>query len=144
MLTYVYFEVKVLVTLSHYLKIWHSPIKYSWIYKANHWTINYRSQWHTFILRSSVWSYWLIIPNTDVPTSNSLQDKRQNHWTMKYRSQRPTFILRSNVGSYWLIISMYDVHTSNCLQNKRQSGLWNIGHSDLRLFCGQTSSHTDS
>ena len=141
--TYIYFEVKVWVTLSHYLKIWHPSNILEYI-RQNHWTMKYRSQWHTFILWSNVWSYWLIIPINDVPTSNNLQDKRQNHWTMKYRSQRPAFILSSNVGSYWLIISKYDVHTSNSLQNKRQSGQWNIGHSDLHLFWSQTSGHTDS
>ena len=46
----------------------------------NHWTMKYRSQWPTFILRSNIRSYWFIIPNNDVHTSNSLQDTRQNHW----------------------------------------------------------------
>ena len=54
--------------------------------RQNHWTMKYRSQWPTFILRSNVRSYWLNIPNYDVHTSNSLQDKQQNHGTMKYRS----------------------------------------------------------
>ena len=64
---------------------------------------------HTFILRSNVGSYWIIMPNNDVHISNGLQDTRQNHWTIKYRSQWPTFILRSNLGSYWFIIPKYDV-----------------------------------
>ena len=66
--------------------------------------MKYRSQWHTFIFRSNVQSYWLIILKYDVHTSNSLQDIRQNHWPMKYRSQWPTFILRSHVRSNWLVI----------------------------------------
>ena len=70
----------------------------------NHWTMKYRSQ-------------WLIIPNNNVNTSNSLQDIRQNHWTMEYRSQWPTYILRS----YWLIIPNNNVHTSNSLQDIRQN-----------------------
>ena len=55
--------------------------------RQNHWTIKYRSQWPTFILRSNIRPYWPIIPKYDVHTSNSLQDVTQNHWTMKYRSQ---------------------------------------------------------
>ena len=113
--------------------------------RQNHWTMKYRSQWHTFILRSNVVSYWLIIPKYDVHTSNSLQDTRQNHWTMKYRSQWPTYILRSNVRSYRLIIPKYDVHTSNSLQDIRQNH-WTMNYRshDLNLFLGQTSGHTDS
>ena len=83
----------------------------------NHWTMKYRSQWPTFILRSNIVSYWLIIRNYDVHTSNSLWDIRQNQWTMKYRSLWPTFILRS----YWHIIPKCDVHTSNSLQDIRQN-----------------------
>ena len=75
--------------------------------------MKYRSQWNTFIFRSNIGSYWLIILKYDGYTSNSLQNIRQNHWTMKYRSQWPTFILRSNVRSYWLIIPKYDVLTWN-------------------------------
>ena len=93
--------------------------------RQNHWTIKYRSQWPTFILRSRIKSYWLIIPRYHVNTSNSLQDIRQNHWTMKYRSQWPTFILRSSIKSYWLIISRYHVNTSNSLQDIRQNH-WTI------------------
>ena len=57
--------------------------------RQNYWNMKYKSQWPTFILRSNVVSYWLIIPKYDVHTSNSLQDIRQNHWTMKYRSWWP-------------------------------------------------------
>ena len=67
------------------------------IWGKNHWTMKYRSQWPTFILKSSIKSYLLMIPRYHVYTSNSLQDIRQNHWTMKYRSQWPTFILRSSI-----------------------------------------------
>ena len=87
--------------------------------------MKYRSQWSTFILRSNVVSYWLIIPKYGVHLLNSLHDLRQNHWTMKHRSQWPTFILRSNVMLYWLIILKYDVYTSNSLQDKRQNH-WTI------------------
>ena len=89
--------------------------------RQKHWTIKYRSQSPTFILRWSIKSYWLIIPRYYVYTSNSLQDIRQNHWTMKYRSQWPTFILRSRMKSYWLITPKYHVYTSNSLQNIRQN-----------------------
>ena len=68
-------------------------------------------------------SYWLIIPNNDVHTSDSLQDKRQNHLAMKYTSQWPTLILMSNFGSYWLIIPNNDVHTPKSLQDIRQNHL---------------------
>ena len=77
--------------------------------------------WPTFIFRSNIGSYWLIIPKYGIHISNSLQDIRQNHWTMIYRSLWPTFILRSNVESYCLIIPTYDVHTSNSLQHVRQN-----------------------
>ena len=87
----------------------------------NHWTMKHRSQWPSFIFRSTVWSYWLINPNNDVHTSNSLQDTRQNHWTMKYGVTMTYFIFRSNVGPYWLIISKNDVHTPNSLQDTRQN-----------------------
>ena len=102
--------------------------------RQNHWTMKYRPQWPTFILRLNVVSYWLIIPKYDVHTSNSLQDIRQNHWTMKYRLQWPTNILRSDAGSYWLIIPMDDVQPLNSFQDIRQiTGPWNIGHSDIHL-----------
>ena len=83
--------------------------------------MKYRSQWPTFILKSSIKSHWLIIPRYHVYTSNSLQAIRQSHWTMKYRSQWPTFILKSSIKSYWLIILRYHVYTSNSLQNIRQN-----------------------
>ena len=87
--------------------------------------MKYWSQWLTFILRSSIKSYWHIIPRYHVYTSISLQDIKRNHWTMKYRSQWPTFILRSNIKSYWLIIPRYHVYTSNSLQIIRQNH-WNM------------------
>ena len=40
--------------------------------RQNHWTMKYRSQWPIFILRSNFGSYWLIIPNNIVHTSNIL------------------------------------------------------------------------
>ena len=83
--------------------------------------MKYRSQWPTFILRSNIESYWLIIPKYDIHTSNTLQDIRQNQLTMKYWSYCLTFILRSKVELYWLIIPKHDVHTSNSLQNIRQN-----------------------
>ena len=81
----------------------------------------YWLQWHTFILRSNIGSYRLIIPKYGVHISISFKDTRQNHWTMKYRSQWPTFIFRSKVMSYWLIIPKYDVHAANSLQDIRQN-----------------------
>ena len=68
-----------------------------------------------------------------------LQDIRQNHWTMKYRSQWPRFILRSNNGLYWLIIPNHQIVFK--IYGKITEP-WNIGHSDLNLFWGQTSGHT--
>ena len=88
----------------------------------NHWTMKYRSQLPTFIFRSNVVSYWLIIPNNDVHTSNSLQNIRQNHWTMKHGSQWSTlFWGQTNIRSYWLKIPKYDVHISNSIQDIRQN-----------------------
>ena len=87
--------------------------------------MKYRSPWPAFILRLNVGSYWFIIPNKDVHTSNSLQYIMQNQWTMKYKSQWPTFILQSNIGSYWFILPKYYVHTSNSLQDIRQNH-WNV------------------
>ena len=83
--------------------------------------MKYWSQWSNFILKSSIKSYWLIIPRSHVYTSNSLQNIRQNHWTMKYMLQWPTFILRPSIKSYWLIIPRYHVYTSNSLQDIRQN-----------------------
>ena len=72
--TYIYFEVKCQVILTHNPKVWCSNIKHSSRYKANHWTMKYRSQWPTLIFRSNVGSYWLIILKHDVHISNSLQE----------------------------------------------------------------------
>ena len=103
--------------------------------------MKYRSQWSTFILRSSIKSYWLISHSYHVYTSNSLQDIRQNHWTMKYRSQRPTFIFRCSIKSYWLISPRYLVSTSNSLQNIRQIH-WTMKYrSQWPIFLSQTSTY---
>ena len=111
----------------------------------NHWTMKLRSQWAVFVLRSRFGSYWLIFPNNDVYTLNSLLDIRQNHWIMKYTSQWPSFTFRSNVRSYWPIIPKYDVQTSNSLQDITQNH-WTMKYrsTDLHLFWGQTSGHTES
>ena len=134
-----YFEVKVWVTC---LIIWkygtHASNSLGNI-RQNHWDMKYRSHRPTFISRSNVGSYWPIIPKYDVHISNSLQDITQHHWTMKYRSQWSIYILMSNFWSYWLITPNNDVHTSNSLQDIKQiTWPWNIGHSDLHLFWGQT------
>ena len=39
--------------------------------------MKYRSQWPTFTFRSTVGSYWFIIPNNDVGILNNSQDIRQ-------------------------------------------------------------------
>ena len=116
-----YFEVKHQVILTHYSKV-------SWLYinKPSRYkpiSLNHEIQVTvtTFILRSSIKSYWLVSPKYHVYTSNSLQDIRQNHWPMKYRSQWPTFILRSSIQSYWLIIPRYHVYKSKSLQDIRQN-----------------------
>ena len=62
--------------------------------RQSQWTMKYRSQRPTFILRSNVRSYWPLIPKYDFHTSNSLQDIVQNHWAIKYRSQWHILILR--------------------------------------------------
>ena len=124
MLTYTYFEVKVWVTLSHYLKIWHDThrLKSLWDIRQKHWTMKYRSQWSTFILRSNVGSYWLIYPKvwcSYIKQSSGYKTKSLNN--RLYRSQGPTFILRSNVMSYLLVIPKDDVHISNYLLAMRQN-----------------------
>ena len=58
--------------------------------KQNHWTMQYRSQSATFILRSNIGSYWFILPKYDVHASNSLQHVRRNHWTVKCGSCWPS------------------------------------------------------
>ena len=85
----------------------------------------------TFILRSIVASYGLIILKYDVHTSVGLQEIRQNHWTIKYGSWRHTFILRSNVGSHRLITSKSDVHTSNGLQDIKRNH-WTMKYGSRR------------
>ena len=121
MLTYNYFEFKVWVTLSHYLKIWHSSFRLSSEIWQNHRTMKYRSQWPIFILRSNVRSYWPIIPKYDVYTSNSLQHVAQNHWTVKYRSQwLQLFWGPTSVHTDSTTPNSY-VHTSNSLQAIRQN-----------------------
>ena len=114
--------------------------------RQNHWTMKYKSQRPTFIFRCSIKSYWLISPRYHVSISNSLQNIRQNHWNMNYRSQWHIFILRSNVKSYWLISPRYYVyiHQKAFKIWGKITEPWNIGHSDLLLFWGQASSHTDS
>ena len=113
--------------------------------RQNHWTMKYRSRRPTFILRSSIKSYWLISPRHHVYTSKSLQNIRQNHWTMKYRSQWPTFILRSSIKSYWFISPRYHVYSSKSLQDIKQNH-WTMKYRPQwpTLFWSQASSHTDS
>ena len=144
MLTYIYFEVKVWITLSHALKS-----NSLGDIRQNHWTMKYMSHRPTFILKSNVGSHWLIIPQYDVT---------QNPWTMKYRSQRPIFILRSNVITYWLNIQNYDVHTSNNLHDIRHNhrtvkyrscwpslhDLLSAGWFNSKKTRKKTSGHTDS
>ena len=115
--TYIYFEVKHRVILTHNGSYWPIIPKYDahtsnslQDVTQNHWTMKYRSQWTTLYLRSNIGSYWFIIPNKDVHTSNNLQDIRPNHWTMKHRSQWPVFIFRSKLGhtdSYSQSMMMY-------------------------------------
>ena len=83
-------------------------------------------------------SYWLIIPNHNVHTSNSLQDIRQNHWTMEYRSQWPTLILGSNIRSYWFILP--DIHQIVFKILGKITGLWNTGHADLHFMTHKSMS----
>ena len=49
------------------------------VIRQNQWTVKYRSQRPTLILKSNVGSHGLIIPKYDVHTSNGLQGIRQNH-----------------------------------------------------------------
>ena len=76
--TYIYFAVKCRVILTHNPKYdvhtWNSLQDVT----QNHWTMTYRSQWPTFILRSNIGSYWFILPKNDV------------HWTVEYRSCWPS------------------------------------------------------
>ena len=88
--------------------------------KQSHWTMKYRSQRPTFILRSNVGSYGPFIPKYGVHTSNSLQDVRQNHWTIKYRSHDLYLFWGKTLGhtdSY----PNNNVHASNSLQDIRQN-----------------------
>ena len=86
--TYIYFYVKCPVILTRNSEVrW---FIHQTDIRQNHWTMKYRSQWPTFILRSHVRSYWLIMPKYHVHTSNSLQDIRQNQWIVKYGSCWPS------------------------------------------------------
>ena len=119
MLTYIYFEVKVWVTLI----IWKYDTHASnslWNIRQSHWTMKYRSHRPTFILRSKVRSYWPLIPKYDVHTSNSLQDVMQNHWTIKYVTV--TYIYFE--VKLWVVLTHIpnnNVQTSNSLQDIRQN-----------------------
>ena len=82
----------------------------------NHWTMKYyRSQKPTFIFRSNIRSYWLIISKYDVHTSNSLQNIRQNHWTLKYRSWWPS-LHDPQVN----VTKLTEVRPSICLRHNRK------------------------
>ena len=103
--------------------------------------MKYRSQWPTFIVRSNVVSYWLIIPKYDVHTSNSLQDIRRNHWTVKYRSCWPSLydpqVHVTRLSHVWPTICISCFHNrKGYLWSKYEcflmSGWWDIPH--LRNF----------
>ena len=118
--TYIYFKVKLWVILTHNQKVWCKNMKYSSKDICQKYqTVKYGSLWPTFILRSELGPYWLIIQKYYVYTSNTFQAFRQNHWTMKYRSLWPTFILRWNFRSYWLF-KIY-VYIWNTLQDILQN-----------------------
>ena len=68
------------------------PLKQNWQYKAK--SLDHEATVTYIYFEVKCGSYWFIIPNNNVHTSNSLHDIRQNQWPMK--SQWPTFILRSN------------------------------------------------
>ena len=53
-------------------KTWHASKSNEVRGHKNHWTMKYRSQWPTFILRSNVRSCWLTLPKYDVHTSNTI------------------------------------------------------------------------
>ena len=55
----------------------------------NHWTMKYRSQCRTFILRRIIRSHHFIIWKCDVHMSNGLSDIGQNHWTVKVEITEP-------------------------------------------------------
>ena len=134
--SYKYFEVKHWVIVTHNPKVWCSYIKCLQAIRQNLWTMKYRSQWSTFILRS----YWLIIPKYDVHTSNSLQDIRQNHWTVKYRSCWPSLhdpqVHVTRLSHVWPIICTscfhnrkVEKHFLRCLDFDLYShpGAWTLG-----------------
>ena len=120
-MTYIYFEVKCRVILTHNPKRWCSYIKLSSKYKTK--SLDHEIWVTVTYIYFYVKRLVILTHNSEVNvyTSNSLQDIWQNHWTMKYRSQWPTFILRSHIRSYCFIIPKYDVHTSNRLQDIRQN-----------------------
>ena len=78
MLTYIYFEIKVSVTvsLSENMTLMHQIVLGD--IRQNHWTMKYRSHRPTFIFMSNVGSYRPIIPKYDVHTSRCYA-KSQDH-----------------------------------------------------------------
>ena len=83
--TYIYFEVKRWVILTHNPEM---MFIHETVFKiTGPWNIGH-SDLH--LLWSHTDSYWLIIRKYDVHTSNSLQDIRQNHWIMKFGSCWPS------------------------------------------------------
>ena len=117
---HIYFtKVDLWVTLIHYPKYNISPSNSCQVVKQNHQTMNYRSCWLIFTLRSKFGSHCLIICKYDTHASNSLGDIRQNHWTMKYMDHTDLhFFFRLNVGSYRLIIPNNDVHIGSTDWNR--------------------------
>ena len=96
-------------------------------------------------IRSTAVSHWLIT-KYDTYTPNSLQDIRKSQWTMKYRSQWPTNFLAKMLDHYTVSPSqsMMFIHQIVFKIQCKITRPWNIGHSDIQLFWGQTLEHTDS
>ena len=65
MLTYIYSENKVWVTLTKYPKVWNSSMNQSSCKRENEF-VKHSSLWHTFIMRSKIASHMLFFPNPDI------------------------------------------------------------------------------
>ena len=97
--------------------------------------MKFRSPWPTFTFRSTVWSYWFIIPNNDICTSIYIQDMRQKYWTMKYRSRWPTFFMLSIVVTQRTNIPIITVILEIVFKILGKiAGAWKYYHHDLDLI----------
>ena len=104
--------------------------------------MKYRSHWPTFILRSSIKSYWHISPKYHVYTSNCLQDIRKNHepWNTGHSD---TILIWDNASSHTdsLFHGIMFIHQQVFKIYGKITEPWNIGQSDPSYWLISPSYH---